>query len=226
MVANQVRFALQRRSWNRAQRPDGRPGDTRQVHGSCQATLFEIARSCSATVDPAMYSLTVNDITITDAQDHIILTLCPALPKTLDLAPKVQRSGCSRSDHQDARHLRPRQSVRHCRAAIRNGEPFLNVHVGVRTTLLQHVYEPSLQEAVTLMAFAAGTALIAAFLLSNLALRPMEEISMQLDFWNPLPVGPQSEGDEEPSSTRRKGSQPKSSRSDSASAMWRRSSLP
>jgi signal transduction histidine kinase len=33
------------------------------------------------------------------------------------------------------------------------------------------------------MGFALGTALIAAFLLSNLALRPMEEISLQLDYW-------------------------------------------
>ena len=68
----------------------------------------------------------------------------------------------------------------------RNGAPFLSVHVGVRTTLLQAVYEPSMKEAITLMAFAAGTALIAAFLLSNLALRPMEEINMQLDYWNPM----------------------------------------
>ena len=66
-----------------------------------------------------------------------------------------------------------------------NGAPFLSVHVGVETRLLQHVYEPSLKEAFTLMAFAAGTALIAAFLLSNLALRPLEEISIQLDYWNP-----------------------------------------
>ena len=33
------------------------------------------------------------------------------------------------------------------------------------------------------MGFALGTALVAAFLLSNLALRPLEEISMQLDYW-------------------------------------------
>ena len=46
-----------------------------------------------------------------------------------------------------------------------------------------------LKEAFTLMAFTAGTALIAAFLLSNLALRPLEEISMQLDYWNPTPGG-------------------------------------
>ena len=48
------------------------------------------------------------------------------------------------------------------------------------------------------MAFAAGTALIAAFLLSNLALRPLEEISMQLDYWNPTPVESAPEGGELP----------------------------
>jgi signal transduction histidine kinase len=80
----------------------------------------------------------------------------------------------------------------------RNGQPFLSVHVGVRTTLLQAVYEPSLKEAFTLMAFTAGAALIAAFLLSNLALRPLEEISMQLDYWNPTPVENVSRGGEQP----------------------------
>ncbi len=71
----------------------------------------------------------------------------------------------------------------------RNGELFLSVHVGVRTTLLRAVYEPSLKQALTLMCFAAGTALIAAFLLGNLALRPLEEISMQLDRLTPMGVG-------------------------------------
>ena len=38
------------------------------------------------------------------------------------------------------------------RTQERNGQPFLSVHVGVRTTLLRAVYEPSLKEAFTLMA--------------------------------------------------------------------------
>jgi signal transduction histidine kinase len=65
----------------------------------------------------------------------------------------------------------------------RNGEPFATVHVGVRTTFLRAVYAPWLAEALTLTGFALGAALVAAFLLSNLALRPMEEISLQLDYW-------------------------------------------
>jgi signal transduction histidine kinase len=53
--------------------------------------------------------------------------------------------------------------------------------VGVRTTLLRASYAPWLDTALTLMGFALVTALVAAFLLSNLALRPMERISKQLD---------------------------------------------
>ena len=67
----------------------------------------------------------------------------------------------------------------------RNGEPFASVHVGVRTTLLREVYDPWLEETFTLMGFALATALLVALLLSNLALRPLEEISMQLDYWSP-----------------------------------------
>jgi signal transduction histidine kinase len=62
-----------------------------------------------------------------------------------------------------------------------NGKPFVTVHVGVRTTLLRAFYAPWLAAAITLMGFALVTALVAAFLLSNIALRPMEKISEQLD---------------------------------------------
>jgi signal transduction histidine kinase len=65
----------------------------------------------------------------------------------------------------------------------RNGEPFAIVHVGIRTTLLRAFYAPWLAEAFTLMGIVLLTALVAAFLLSNLALRPMERISRQLDYW-------------------------------------------
>jgi signal transduction histidine kinase len=68
----------------------------------------------------------------------------------------------------------------------RNGEPFVTVHVGVRTTLLRAFYAPWLEAAFTFMGFALGTTLVAAFLLSNLALRPMEKISKQLDYWTAL----------------------------------------
>jgi signal transduction histidine kinase len=75
----------------------------------------------------------------------------------------------------------------------RNGEPFVTVHVGVRTTLLRVFYTPRLTDALELMSFVLGTALVVAFLLSNLALRPMEQISLQLDSLN----GPNEAAQEE-----------------------------
>jgi signal transduction histidine kinase len=54
----------------------------------------------------------------------------------------------------------------------------------VRTTLLRAFYAPWLLEAFTLMGFVLGAALLVAFLLTNLALQPMEQISMQLDALN------------------------------------------
>jgi len=67
----------------------------------------------------------------------------------------------------------------------RNGELFASVHVGVRTTLLGAVYKPWLKQAIWLMGFALAFSLLVAFLLSNFALRPMEQISQQLDYWTP-----------------------------------------
>lgn len=198
MVANQVRFALQQALEAGLRDQMIAPGDTAQLMQLATETIHSSKILRNAIDAPVMYSLTVNDITITDTKDHIILTTLPGAPETLD----------SRRKYSDLVAADPITKMRDIYGpgkvfdiAVpqdRNFEPFLNVHVGVRTTLLQHVYEPSMQEAITLMAFAAGTALIAAFLLSNLALRPMEEISMQLDFLAPVLVGPKKEQEEEP----------------------------
>lgn len=80
----------------------------------------------------------------------------------------------------------------------RNGQLFASVHVGVRTTLLGAVYRPWLKQAMWLMGFALSFSLLVAFLLSNFALRPMEQISLQLDYWTP--PGEAAEEDE-PSGT-------------------------
>jgi len=142
-----------------------------------------------------MYSVTTLDVSIADAQSRIVVSTNPAF---------VDKLMPVRQNYGQLLAIDPLTKMREIYGPAkvfdivvpqdRNGMPFLSVHVGVETHLLQHVYEPSLKEAFTLMAFAAGTALIAAFLLSNLALRPLEEISMQLDFWNPLPVSTANEG--------------------------------
>ncbi len=62
-----------------------------------------------------------------------------------------------------------------------NGKLIATVNVGVHTSLLRAVYQPLLSNAMKLMSLALIVALVAAFLLSNFALRPLTEISRQLD---------------------------------------------
>jgi len=198
MVANQVRFALQQALETGLKDQMVAPGDTEHLM-QLATDVIHNSKILRAAIDaPVMYSLTVNDITITDAQNRIILTTLPGTPDKLDARGKYSDLVAADPITKMRDIYGPGKIFDIVVPQDRNFEPFLNVHVGVRTTLLQHVYEPSMQEAVTLMAFAAGTALIAAFLLSNLALRPMEEISMQLDFLTPVAAGPKKEGEEEP----------------------------
>jgi signal transduction histidine kinase len=191
MIARTVRSALQSALETGLRDVVVDPNDTAKLMQLASDAIHSSKTLHEAIESPLMYSLTVNDITITDAHSHVILTTLPPI-ETLDPRPRYSDLVAATPITKMRDIYGPSKVFDIVVPQDRNGVPFLNVHVGVRTTFLQHVYEPSLREAFTLMAFATGTALIAAFLLSNLALRPLEEISMQLDFWNPIPVGDSS----------------------------------
>ena len=132
------------------------------------------------------YSPTVYDISIGDTQNRALLTTgTGGADQQLPIRPNYE-------------NLRDRGPIELLQTVFgppkvyevvlpldRNNELFATVHVGVRTTLLQALYKPWLNAALTLMGFALMTALVVAFLLGNLALRPMEELSLQLDYWTP-----------------------------------------
>ena len=63
----------------------------------------------------------------------------------------------------------------------RNGMPFLVVHVGVRSTFLRAAYEPWLRDAVRIALLAILASVVAAALLSTVALHPLEAIGQQLE---------------------------------------------
>jgi signal transduction histidine kinase len=184
MVANQVRFALQRALETGLKDRKVDPNDPAELR-NLAAEAIRNSAALQAVVDAVnRYSLTVYDINIGDSQS---LTLVSTNPNNEDKPLPV------RADYSQLLNANPIQLMREVFGPPRvfdvvvplerNGEPFATVHVGARTTLLQAVYAPWLAEALTLMCFALGTSLVAAFLLSNLALQPLEEISQQLDFW-------------------------------------------
>jgi signal transduction histidine kinase len=184
MVANQVRFALQNALEAGLKDRQVDPNNPAQLR-NLEAEAVRDNAPLQAVVDSVnRYSLTVYDINIGDKQSATLLSTNPENEdKPLPVRP----------NYEELLHATPIQFMKQVFGPPRvfdvvvplerNGEPFATVHVGVRTTLLRAVYAPWLSAALTLMEIVLGTALIAAFLLSNLALRPLEQISLQLDYW-------------------------------------------
>jgi len=128
------------------------------------------------------YYFTVYDVNIGDSQGMTLLSTNP---------DNEGKPLPSRSNYEQLRKASP---LRMMTDAFRNptvfdvvapiennGKLFATVNVGVHTSLLRAVYQPLLKNALRLMALVLIVALTAALLLSNLALRPLTEISRQLD---------------------------------------------
>lgn len=196
MVADQVRFALQQALQTGLKDVNVDPNDPAQLRLLEVEAIHESAALQAVLESVNRYSLTVYDVNIGDSQGRVVESTNP---------DNEEKPLPVRSDYRDllnADALRLYQYVfgppRVFDVVVpleRNGGPFATVHVGARTTLLRAIYTPWLTEAVTLTVFALFTALISALLLSNLALRPLEEISMQLDYWTAMS---ESEGAAEP----------------------------
>ena len=184
MVANQVRFALQNALETGLKDRKVDPNNPAELR-NLDAEAIRDNAALKAVMDSVnRYSLTVYDINIGDSQSRTLISTNPANEdKPLPVRPNYSQLLNANPVQLMQEVFGPPKVFDVVVPLDRNGEPFATVHVGARTTLLHAVYAPWLAEALTLMGFALGTALIVAFLLSNLALRPLEEISMQLDYW-------------------------------------------
>jgi signal transduction histidine kinase len=184
MVANQVRLALQKalETGLQDQKVDpGKPAELRAL--AARAVRGDTA--LQTVIDSVnRYSLTVYDINIGDSQSVTLLSTNPDNEdKPLPVRPNYRQLLDANPIQLMKQVFGPPRVFEVVVPLERNGELFASVHVSVRTTLLRAVYAPWLAEALTLMGFALGTALLVAFLLGNLALQPLEEISRQLDRW-------------------------------------------
>jgi signal transduction histidine kinase len=184
MVADQVQFAVRNAldSLRDAKVDPNNPNELRSLAGEAvrnNAALQAVVESVNR------YSLTVYDINIGDNQSVTLLSTNPDNEdKPLPMRPNYLQL-LNASPLQLMKEVLARPSVFEVVVPItNNGEPFITVHVGVRTTFLRAFYAPWLEEAFTLMGFVLGAALVVGFLLSNLALQPMEQISLELDALN------------------------------------------
>lgn len=191
MVAKQVRFALQNALETGLAGRTVDPNNPGELRALVAITVQNDPSLQAALVSVNRYSSTVYDVNIGDSQGATLLSTNPDNQgKTLP----------SRPNYDQLRKAGPLPMMMQVFGQPRvfdivaplenNGKPFLTVNVGVHTRLLRAVYEPLLRKAFWLMSFALVAALLAAFLLSNFALRPLAEISRQLDRLTAAPGAP------------------------------------
>lgn len=182
IVADQVRFALQNalEAGLRDRMVD--PNDPAALRALVAETVQNDLILQAALVSVIRYSPTVYDVNIGDSQGTVLLSTNPDNQgKPLPSRPsydQLLKAGPVPMMMQVFGEPRVLDIVA---PLDNNGKLFASVHVGVHTSLLRAAYEPLLRKAFWLMGFALIAALLAAFLLSNLALRPLTEISRQLD---------------------------------------------
>jgi signal transduction histidine kinase len=195
MVANQIRLALLQALEAGLKDRKVDPNKPAELRNLTAAAVRDNA-ALEAVIDSVnRYSPTVYEINIGDFQNLTLLSTDPENEdRPLPLRPHYEQLLEASFPGLMRTVLGPPKVFDIVVPLERNGAPFATVHVGVRTTFLRAVYAPWLNEAVTLMGFALFTALLAAFFLGNLALRPLEEISRQLDYWT---AATQAAGDEE-----------------------------
>jgi signal transduction histidine kinase len=185
--AQQIRYALQLALENGLKGQQINPNDQAQLR-ALAAQAVRNSAALKAVVDSAnRYSYTVYDICIADSDNRALLTTGTGgedqpLPARINYQKLLDSNAVALLKAVYG----PPQVYDIVLPLERNDEPFATVRVGVRTTLLRARYEPQLKEALTLVGMALVTGLVVAFFLGNLALRPMEELSLQLDYWTPV----------------------------------------
>jgi signal transduction histidine kinase len=135
------------------------------------------------------YSPTVQDVSVTDAHGMTLLSTDPdALNQRAPFRTSlntVEQGGLAfqtREVFGKPRVLDISQSLQ------RNGLPFLIVHVGVRSTFLKNSYAPWLRASMIFALLAGLASMVAAAVMANTALRPIEQISARLESLT-MPVG-------------------------------------
>jgi signal transduction histidine kinase len=128
------------------------------------------------------YSPEVQDVSVTDAHG---MTIVSTDPDAVNQQASFRFSLASVKDGGVTRQMgvvfgRPRV-LDISQSLDRNGAPFLVAHVGVRSTFLKNSYEPWLRAALFFALLATLAAVLAAGLLANVALRPLQAISARLE---------------------------------------------
>lgn len=135
------------------------------------------------------YSPSIQDAYLADASGHVLVSSDPAL---LNAQQPHRRdfSVVTNSSLLEKRKLLfgDPETLDMSLPMERNGQPFLTAHLGVRSTLLRNAYAPWLRDAAMVCVFALAGSLLVAAAISAAAMRPLEDISRELDVLSGVPL--------------------------------------
>ena len=161
--------------------PEGSDPDA-QLHAAVMDALRgsdDLARSMNGIV---RYSLTVQDVSATDAAGlTMVSTDADALGQRATYRVDFARVRDGGLPYQISELFGRPQVLDVAVPLERNGRPFLVVHVGVRSTFLRNSFAPWLRDAAWFALLATLASMMAAALLSAVALRPLVRIGDELE---------------------------------------------
>jgi signal transduction histidine kinase len=133
------------------------------------------------------YAPTVFDVAVADRDGKALLSTDPTqdnvtLPRREDYA-LLQHAGVIATMRAVFGPPRNYNIVLPLERTVEPGKkvPFLTIRVGIRTTFLRNVFAPWIWASLTFTGIAIISSLVVAALLANLALQPIEQISLRLD---------------------------------------------
>ncbi len=181
-VANQVLFATRHAIETGMKNPPPDVNDAAAERAAVSATLRKDEALTSLISSVIRYSPTVFDISVAYSDGRALISSDPLVgDKVLPTRPAytVLRDGSSVTLLLMV--FGPPRVYNVVLPLGRNGQPFANVRVGIRTTFLRNLFEPWMIAALTFTGLAIGSSLLVAALLANLALQPLTEIGERLD---------------------------------------------
>jgi signal transduction histidine kinase len=187
MVAQQVRYYTQLAVNNGLRGREIDANDPKALRDAVAAALQHDQGLNEQLSAVNRYSPTVYDVAIADSDNKALLSTDP----TQDNVELPKRENFDRLLHGGVfttvrTFFGPPRTYNIVLSIVRKDtagreQPFLSVQVGVRTTFLRTVFEPWIWASLTFTGIAILSSLLVAALLANLALQPIEQISLRLD---------------------------------------------
>jgi signal transduction histidine kinase len=182
IVAHQLQFATRQAIENGTRNMVINANDPTQLRAAVAAALRNDAGLNALLLSVISYSPTVFDVAIADGSGRAYLSTDPTeegqiLPSRPDYAPLQHASVI------DTLKIvfGPPRVYNVSLGLERHGQTLATVHIGVRTTFLSNAFKPWFVETISLIGFSILVTLTVSAFVANLALKPIERISQQLD---------------------------------------------